>query len=125
MAGKATVTAGELAEILGVSLETVWRKSAPRGPIPCHRIGRAIRYNLPEVREALSQQEAPQRAKIEGLDHDWAAAKEQYPEECALIARARELILERVRAQRAGQLEMFERARGLTLRDQLRALFRA
>jgi len=48
------VNATELAKILGVSPNTVYRK-AIEGQIPCLRIGRAVRFRLEAVLHALAE----------------------------------------------------------------------
>ncbi len=41
--------------MLGISERTLWQLSAPRGPIPLIRVGRSIRYDLDDVKAALSE----------------------------------------------------------------------
>lgn len=44
------ITAGEVAKILGVSRSAVYDLAAPKGPIPCVRLGRrCLRFNLADV----------------------------------------------------------------------------
>jgi excisionase family DNA binding protein len=46
------ITAEELAEFLDLPITSVWRLSRS-GQIPCYRLGRLMRFDLGEVREAL------------------------------------------------------------------------
>lgn len=39
------------AEALGISERTLWDLTAPRGPIPCVRIGKAVRYRVAALEE--------------------------------------------------------------------------
>lgn len=39
----------QAAELLGVSLRTMYELAAPNGPIPCYRIGRAVRYDQSDL----------------------------------------------------------------------------
>ena len=43
------MTADEAAKLLGVSSRKVYALAAPAGPIPCHRIGRTVRFQLSDV----------------------------------------------------------------------------
>jgi hypothetical protein len=36
----------EAARELGISERSLWSQTAPRGPIPCVRIGRSVRYSV-------------------------------------------------------------------------------
>ena len=36
----------EAAELLSISDRALWSLTAPRGPIPCVRLGRSVRYSL-------------------------------------------------------------------------------
>ena len=47
------VTAAEVAKVLGVSAATIFRL-ARRGKIPHLKVGRAVRFNVHEVQQALS-----------------------------------------------------------------------
>jgi len=58
------ITAGEVATLLGVSRGTVYDLAAPKGPIPCVRLGlRCIRFNRPDIEAHIlactHSQEAP------------------------------------------------------------------
>jgi excisionase family DNA binding protein len=55
------ITAEELAGFLKMPLTSVWRLSRS-GQIPCYRLGRLMRFDLGEVREALK---APVLAALE------------------------------------------------------------
>ncbi|MCC7085284.1 MAG: helix-turn-helix domain-containing protein [Pirellulales bacterium] len=50
----------EAAKALGISSRTLWGLSAPRGPIPCLRVGRGKRqsvlYPIADLQAWLSQQ---------------------------------------------------------------------
>ncbi|MCS7047344.1 MAG: helix-turn-helix domain-containing protein [Gemmataceae bacterium] len=50
----------EAAQALGISPRTLWALTAPRGPIPCVRIGhgrrRSVLYPVDALRRWLSQQ---------------------------------------------------------------------
>ena len=37
------------AKLLGISSRMLWNLSAPRGPIPCVRLGRAVRYDKSDL----------------------------------------------------------------------------
>ncbi len=41
----------EAAKLLAVSERTLWALSAPRGPLPCAKIGRAVRYRMEDLQE--------------------------------------------------------------------------
>ena len=42
---------------LAISQRTLWEHTAPRGPIPCVRIGRSVRYSLQALQDFLKAQE--------------------------------------------------------------------
>ena len=46
----------EAAKALSISERTLWALTRPRGPIPCVRIGRAVRYDLRDLREYVDRQ---------------------------------------------------------------------
>ncbi len=60
----------EAAKALGVSARTLWGLSAPRGPIPCLRVGNGKRqtvlYPVAELQAWLSRQAEP----VKGGDGD-------------------------------------------------------
>jgi excisionase family DNA binding protein len=65
------ITAEELAGFLKMPLTSVWRLSRS-GQIPCYRLGRLMRFDLGEVREALKapvlaafEMEAPAGDEVE------------------------------------------------------------
>jgi hypothetical protein len=43
------------AEILAISIPHLSNRTAPRGPIPCVRIGRSVRYNVESLRQFAAQ----------------------------------------------------------------------
>lgn len=43
------LTVKQAAEVLGVSLRTMYDLAAPNGPIPCYRIGRTVRYEQSDL----------------------------------------------------------------------------
>jgi excisionase family DNA binding protein len=45
----------ETAQRLGISTKTLWSLTAPHGPIPAVRIGRAVRYSPDDLREWIKQ----------------------------------------------------------------------
>ena len=45
----------ETAKCIGVSEKTLWTLTAPRGPIPAVRIGRAVRYSPDDLRAWIKQ----------------------------------------------------------------------
>ena len=54
----------EIAKLLGISQRTLWSLSAPRGSIPCARIGhgkrKSVLYSLVHVRTWLADQTVKQ-----------------------------------------------------------------
>lgn len=46
------VTAKELAKLLDINIQTIWRKTR-RGEIPHYRVGRFVRYKVVEVLSVL------------------------------------------------------------------------
>lgn len=55
----------EAAQAIGISERTLWGLSAPRGPIPCIRIGhgkrRSVLYSVAGIQAWLSQQADAQK----------------------------------------------------------------
>jgi len=49
------LSAKQLAEALGVSLVTIIRHTYPRGPLPCVRVGKLVRYDPEEVMKVLRE----------------------------------------------------------------------
>jgi excisionase family DNA binding protein len=52
----ALLTIHEAAEYLRISPRTLFALSQPRGPIPCARIGRSVRYTVAALNEFVEQQ---------------------------------------------------------------------
>jgi hypothetical protein len=48
------LTALDAARAMAVSPRTLWTLTAPRGPIPVVRIGRAVRYDLESLRRYIA-----------------------------------------------------------------------
>ncbi len=55
---KLLLNAREAAELLGISPRKLWELTAPRGPIRCVRIGRAVRYSFATLEQWVAEQEA-------------------------------------------------------------------
>lgn len=47
----------EAAHTLSVSEKSLWLHTTPRGPIPCVRLGRSVRYSVDALKAYLSIQE--------------------------------------------------------------------
>ena len=57
------LTPRDAAAALAISERTLWSFTAPRGPIPCVRIGRAVRYPVTSLAAfAEARKERPQGA---------------------------------------------------------------
>ena len=50
------ITPRQAGATLAISERTLWSLTAPRGPIPAVRIGRAVRYDLADLRKWINQQ---------------------------------------------------------------------
>ncbi len=50
----------DAAEALSVCEKTLWSLTSPRGPIPCVRFGKAVRYSPAALQAWISEQEATQ-----------------------------------------------------------------
>lgn len=50
------LTTHEAARALSISERTLWSLTEPRGPIPCIRIGRAVRYAPRDLVNWIEQQ---------------------------------------------------------------------
>jgi excisionase family DNA binding protein len=50
------LTPREAAATLSISERTLWAVTAPRGPLPAVRIGRAVRYDPPDLRRWIDGQ---------------------------------------------------------------------
>lgn len=44
------LSARDAAKFLAVCEKTLWSYSAPRGPIPCIKVGRSVRYDVDDLR---------------------------------------------------------------------------
>jgi predicted DNA-binding transcriptional regulator AlpA len=53
--GRTLLTAKQAAAELSISDRTLWSMTAPRGPLPSVRIGRAVRYDLDDINAAIAQ----------------------------------------------------------------------
>ncbi len=51
--GAALLMIAQAAEYLGLCERTLWYRTAPRGPIPCVRIGRSVRYDRRDLDEYI------------------------------------------------------------------------
>ena len=51
------LTPQEAAEALRVSQRTLWSWTAPRGSLPCVKIGRSVRYAATTLQEWIAQQQ--------------------------------------------------------------------
>ena len=51
----------QTAAVLGICEKTLWSITAPRGPIPCVRIGSAVRYSVASLEKWIAEQEAATR----------------------------------------------------------------
>ncbi|MDX2148646.1 MAG: helix-turn-helix domain-containing protein [Planctomycetota bacterium] len=49
------LTAKQAAAELSIGDRTLWTMTAPRGPLPSVRIGRAVRYDLDDLHAAIAQ----------------------------------------------------------------------
>ena len=46
----------DAAAMMAVSEKTVWNQTSPRGPIPCVRLGKSVRYSVEALREFIAKQ---------------------------------------------------------------------
>ncbi len=44
------------ARMIGIGPTKLWQETYPRGPIPCFRIGRAVRYSVDDLRKYVEDQ---------------------------------------------------------------------
>lgn len=58
---KLLVDSKEAAKLLSVGSRTLWTMTAPRGPIPSVRLGRAVRYKLSSLEEFIRKSEKARR----------------------------------------------------------------
>jgi excisionase family DNA binding protein len=52
------LTPRQAAEALGFSERKLWSLTSPRGPIPCVRIGKSVRYSVAALEAWVEQQQA-------------------------------------------------------------------
>ena len=50
------LTPRDAAQTLAVCERSLWAMTAPRGPIPCVRIGRSVRYAIDDLRSFIERQ---------------------------------------------------------------------
>lgn len=58
---KLLVGSKEAAELLSAGSRTLWTMTAPRGPIPSVRVGRAVRYSVSSLAEFIRKSEITRR----------------------------------------------------------------
>ncbi len=46
---KLLINTHEAAKLLSISEKKLWSMTAPRGPLPCVRMGRAVRYHPADI----------------------------------------------------------------------------
>lgn len=56
IADRMLLTPRETAQVLSVCEKTLWSLTRPRGPIPCLRLGRSVRYSVEALREYVARQ---------------------------------------------------------------------
>lgn len=56
IADRLLLTPRETALVLSVCEKTLWSMTHPRGPIPCLRLGRSVRYPVEALREYVARQ---------------------------------------------------------------------
>ena len=54
--GRLTLTVREAAEALSISERLLWSMTAPRGPIPCFKLGRRVLYPVASLEEFIANQ---------------------------------------------------------------------
>jgi len=59
MSDKLLLTPREAAKALSVCEKTLWTWTAPRGPIPAVRFGKAVRYSTAALERFIAESEAP------------------------------------------------------------------
>lgn len=52
----------DAAQMLAISERKLWEISSPRGPVPCLRIGRVVRYDLADLRAWIESQKGRRRS---------------------------------------------------------------
>lgn len=50
------LTAREAAKSLAISTRSLWSLTQPRGPLPCVRIGRSVRYDFRDLEKWIEGQ---------------------------------------------------------------------
>jgi hypothetical protein len=55
----------DAARALAVSARTLWGLTSPRGPIPCVRLGRAVRYSPADLQFYIERQKEGHQAGTE------------------------------------------------------------
>jgi predicted DNA-binding transcriptional regulator AlpA len=55
------VNSRKAAAALSISEKTLWSRTAPRGSIPCVRIGSAVRYSVAALERWIAEREAAQQ----------------------------------------------------------------
>jgi len=53
----------EAAEALSISERTLWSLTEPRGPIPCVRIGRSVRYHVADLEAYVEAQKGDRQGE--------------------------------------------------------------
>lgn len=51
----------EAARLLSVSQNTIWNMTVPRGDLPCVRIGRAVRFDVADLRTWIERRKSKAR----------------------------------------------------------------
>jgi hypothetical protein len=68
----------DAAKALGISLRTLWGLTAPRGPIPCLRLGngkrQAVLYPVAQLQAWLSRQAGPAKGGGDDAERELASA---------------------------------------------------
>jgi len=59
--GRLLLSAREAAKMLAISERTLWSITAPRGPLPCVRIGRVVRYDLRDLQAFINSRKEVRR----------------------------------------------------------------
>ena len=60
---KLLVSARDAAETLSISERTLWGLTAPRGPIPCVRLGGRVLYSPEALRKWIAEQQEAARCE--------------------------------------------------------------
>lgn len=59
--GPRLVRARDAAQMLAISERKLWEITSPRGPIPCVRLDKAVRYDIDDLRVWVDKQKSKQR----------------------------------------------------------------